>query len=73
MPQSRPMPTIGAGVHELRINDESQTWRIIYRIDADAIVVGEVFSKKTPATPRPIIANCARRYRLYDEQRSKDD
>ena len=46
MPHSRPMPSIGERAHELRINDESQTWRIIYRIDPDAILLVEVFSKK---------------------------
>lgn len=36
MPHSRPMPTIGARCHELRIIDETVTWRIIYRLDPDA-------------------------------------
>jgi phage-related protein len=39
MPWSRPMPSIGARCHELRINDENATWRIVYRIDSDAIVI----------------------------------
>ena len=49
MPDSRPMPSIGARVHELRVDDaESRvTWRIVYRIDSDAIVVTEVFAKKS--------------------------
>jgi len=29
MPYSRPMPSIGARCHELRINDEKATWRIV--------------------------------------------
>ena len=33
MPQSRPMPDIGSRCHELRVNDRSKTWRLIYRID----------------------------------------
>jgi len=33
MPHSRPMPAMGSRCHELRINDESATWRIIYRLD----------------------------------------
>lgn len=61
------MPSIGERVHELRINDQHQTWRIIYRIDPAAIVIAEVFSKKTSETPRPVIATCQRRYRLFDE------
>jgi phage-related protein len=44
MPVSLPMPAIGARCHELRIND----WRIVYRIDDDAIVVLEVFLKDSP-------------------------
>jgi len=47
MPHSRAMPSIGRRCHELRIPDRDQTWRIIYRIDEDAIVIADVFSKKT--------------------------
>jgi phage-related protein len=54
LPQSRPMPSIGRRCQELRIPDEDATWRIVYRIDADAIVVAEVFAKKTQATPKPV-------------------
>ncbi len=61
------MPDIGAHIHELRINDEHQTWRIIYRIDPDAIVIAEVFSKKTQQTPLSVINTCKRRLRRYDE------
>lgn len=66
LPQSRPMPAIGARCHELRIVDESATWRIVYRIDPDAIVIGDVFSKKTPATPKTVIDACKRRFSSYD-------
>jgi len=34
MPQSRPMPSIAASCHELRVNDEGRTWRLMYRLDA---------------------------------------
>ena len=47
LPPSRPMPSIGPRVHELRINDRDVTWRQIYRTDSDAIIIGEVFSKKS--------------------------
>jgi phage-related protein len=47
LPHSRPFPTIGARCHELRIVDRESTWRIVYRIDGGAIVILEVFSKKT--------------------------
>ena len=39
MPHSRPMPSVGPRCHELRINDADGTWRVIYRIDRDAIVI----------------------------------
>jgi len=67
MPQSRPMPVVGVRCHELRIVDAAVTWRIVYRIDPDAIVIGDVFSKKTAATPRSVIEVCKRRFREYDD------
>ncbi|MDH5190279.1 MAG: type II toxin-antitoxin system RelE/ParE family toxin [Gammaproteobacteria bacterium] len=68
MPQSRPMPTIGKRCHELRIIDSSVTWRIMYRIDTDAIVILEVFDKKTSKTPKRIIDICKDRLRDYDNE-----
>lgn len=65
LPHSRPMPTIGARCHELRIVDEAQTWRIVYRTDADAVVIAEVFSKKSPQTPKQVLDTCKRRLMQY--------
>ena len=65
LPHSRPMPSIGTRCHELRIDDENTTWRIVYRVDSDAIIILEVFEKKTPKTPKEVIENCKRRIRLY--------
>lgn len=70
MPHSRPMPNIGRRCHELRINDEKSTWRIVYRTDADAIVILEVFDKKTNTTPKHIIDICKDRIRRYDDESS---
>lgn len=67
MPSSRPMPAIGRRCHELRIVDENVTWRIVYRIDSDAIIILEVFSKKTRETPKSVIEACKKRIRNYDE------
>ena len=66
MPHSRPMPAIGPRCHELRIKDAGVTWRIIYRIDADAIVILEVFSKRTPRTLASVTETCRQRIRSYD-------
>jgi phage-related protein len=67
MPHSRPMPAIGRGCHELRVRDRTARWRIVYRTDPDAIVIGEVFAKKTRTTPKDVIAICQRRFREYDD------
>ena len=70
MPHSRPMPGIGKSCHVLRITDENRVWRIVYRIDQDAIVIGEVFEKKTGKTPKAILDNCKKRLRKYDDESS---
>lgn len=67
LPHSRPMPSIGARCHELRIVDEDLSWRIVYRVDRDAVLIAEVFRKSTRETPRHVIEACRRRLRLYDE------
>jgi phage-related protein len=67
LPHSRPMPSVGPRCHELRIVDERDTWRIVYRSDLDAIVILEVFSKKTRETPKRVIEVCKRRLKHYDE------
>ena len=67
LPHSRPMPTIGARCHELRIQDENRTWRLVYRIDRDAVVILDVFAKTSQATPKPTIELCKQRLRRYDE------
>jgi len=66
LPHSRPMPSIGRRCHELRVSDEKVSWRIVYRIDEDAIVILEVFSKNTGKTPKSIIDICKTRLREYD-------
>lgn len=66
MPHSKPMPSIGKRCHELRVNDQNQTWRVIYRTDRDAILVCAVFSKKSGRTPKTVIEKCKRLLREYD-------
>jgi phage-related protein len=66
LPHSRPMPTIGRRCHELRVVDETRTWRVIYRVDKDAIVILDVFAKKTTQTPQAVIESCKKRLKGYD-------
>jgi len=65
LPHSRPMPDIGAGCHELRIVDGPVNWRIMYHIAPDAIVILEVFQKKTAAAPKSVIADCRKRLAAF--------
>lgn len=69
LPHSRPMPVIGVNCHELRVIDREAHWRLIYRVEADAIVILEVFSKKTARTPRQVVETCRRRLMAYKTQR----
>lgn len=66
LPQSRPMPVIGRHFHELRVVDEDKTWRIVIRIDSDAVVIADVFAKSSRTTPLRVVNNCKRRLRGYD-------
>lgn len=59
------MPSIGSHCHELRVNDEHRTWRIVYHVAVDAVVVLDVFAKKTAATPSDVLRNCRRRRAAY--------
>ena len=66
MPHSRPMPSIAPRCHELRVNDSGTSWRVMYRIDADAIVILAVFPKKTGKTPGSTIKTCRKRLKEYE-------
>ena len=68
LPHSRPMPSIGSQCHELRVNDENQTWRIVYHVATDAVVILDVFSKKTAATPNEVLMNAKDALQLSSAQ-----
>jgi phage-related protein len=53
MPLSRPMPSIGKGVHELRFRDKSGIYRVIYFFEGSgSIWLLHAFKKKTQTTPK---------------------
>jgi phage-related protein len=72
MPTSRRMPMIGSNCHELRIDDGDVTWRILYHIDSDAIVILEVFQKKTRTTPTQVMEIAKKRLRAYQRLTRED-
>ena len=65
LPHSRPMSGIGKASHELRVQDANRTWRIVYHVDAEVIVVLDVFAKTTQQTPKVVIDTCKARLRRY--------
>lgn len=59
----KPMPSIGKGVEELRVWDDSGTYRVIYTARlADAVYVLHAFQKKTQATARRDVELARKRY-----------
>jgi phage-related protein len=66
MPHAEPLSSLGARCGALRVRDADQNWRIMYRVDADAIVVLEVYAKKTRIIPKAVIDRCKRRLKEYD-------
>ena len=62
MPLSRPMTSIGKGVHELRFRDRAGIYRVIYvLVGAGAIYLVHAFVKKDKRTPMPNIDLANRR------------
>lgn len=67
----KPMSTVGSGVREIRIRDDSGAFRVIYVAKlADAVYVLHCFQKKTQATAKRDLELAERRYReLMKEQK----
>jgi phage-related protein len=70
MPLSRPMPSVGTGVEELRVRDRSGVYRVFYYTKlADSILVFHAFGKKTQKTPPNEIALAQKRLKeMLDEE-----
>lgn len=67
MPDSSPMSSIGPNCYELRIVDRNVGWRIVYYLAADAVVILEVFKKKSQTTPKKFLEAARSRLRAYQE------
>jgi phage-related protein len=64
MPLSKPMPSIGKGVHELRFRDRSGVYRVAYYLaGVGAIYLLHAFNKKKGQTPRKNIEIARKRLR----------
>lgn len=65
----KPMKTVGPGVREIRIREDSGAFRIIYLATLpDAVLVLHTFQKKTQATPQRDIDLAASRLRAWRQK-----
>jgi phage-related protein len=67
MPQAEPLPIIGPRCGALRVRDGRHNWRIVYRIDPDAVLILDVYAKKTRMIPQEVVDRCSRRAKAYDD------
>jgi len=72
LPESRPMPMVGTNCHELRVIDQNVTWRILYGLTSDAVVILEVFEKKTRTTPKHVLHAAEGRWKRYRQDAEED-
>jgi len=64
----KPMPTIGKGVEEIRVWDESGTFRVIYTASmAEFVYVLHAFQKKSQATSKRDIEIARKRFQSLKE------
>ena len=71
MPLAEPLPIIGPRCGSLRVRDGRHNRRIVFRTDPDAVLILEVYAKKTRKIPQEVIDRCRRRAIAYDDVAKK--
>ena len=66
MPHAEALPDVGPRCGALRVRDGGHNWRIMYRLDVDAVVVLDVYPKKKRKIPDEVIQRCKQRLNQYD-------
>lgn len=66
MPHSRPLRVVRKSRYELRIREAGVNWRLVYRIDEDAIVIAGLFRKTSRNATDRLIEISRERLALYD-------
>ncbi|MGY1410515.1 type II toxin-antitoxin system RelE/ParE family toxin [Luteimonas sp. A611] len=65
----KPMPTIGKGVEEIRVRDDTGAYRVLYTARlADAVYVLHAFQKKTQATSKRDVELAKQRFALLSRK-----
>ena len=67
MPQAELLPNVGPRCGALRVRDAQHNWRIMYRADSDAVLVLDVYSKKSRKIPDEFVSRCKERLKRYDD------
>lgn len=66
----KPMPSIGRGVEEIRVRDDSGAYRVIYTARlADAVYVLHAFQKKTQGTAKRDLDLARQRFQQIERKR----
>ena len=60
------MPDVGSCCGALRVRDAEHNWRIMFRIDTDAVLILEVYAKKMQKITDDVIQRCQQRLKRYD-------
>lgn len=66
MPHAEPLREVGLRCGALRVRDAQHNWRIMYRVDTDAVLILEVYPKKTRKIHDEVMERCRQRLRQYD-------
>ena len=65
----KPIPSVGPGAYEIRVQDEAGTFRVIYVAKFEhAVYVLHAFQKKTRKTTKTDIELAVKRYKLIGEE-----
>lgn len=68
----KPMPSVGLGVNEIRVREDSGAFRVIYAAKfAEAVYVLHAFQKKAQKTPKQDIELARRRFMELVQQRKQ--
>ena len=70
MPNAEPLPIVGPRCGAIRVRDDQHNWRIMYRVDATAVLVVDVYDKKTRKIPDEVITRCKRRLKNHDDAKA---
>ena len=73
MPHFELLPVISSRCGALRVRDKQHNWRIICRLDSTAVLIVDIYDKKSRKVPDEVIDRCKKRLITYDEEVEGDE